>query len=1076
MGKMKAKSKALLVGLLAVVMAACGFLGFGLRSGNNTSAADETAWLSANAQSTAVGSSGAVRIAGAAIIVNSTNILELPDRTATFQMKVNKSAAWSGMSFLNGLEAKDADGNTINAWNNVTWPGVSKGVDQLPHLIFQDGSGQIYGNNTSDLYGQPASGITSKVPNWSEALVSVELHIGTGTDGDVSYMKLNNVQVTSQNDSSSALSFMTTADFPNGCYLGMHLNMDGGAVSESYFTEYGNPLVPIFSSAFKSTIKLYEGLPADGLFFTASHLADLEDVTVKFNGETVDPQYYTIKDGAAKYPSSKRIEISQAFWSSTTFPRVSYFTVESAGGKAVILLDIQTVIPPEWTSESYLELDAIADVNFDFTYSAAEAPTTETIKLYSGIYDSVIDMENALVPTEDYVLTPNGDSAYTLTINASYLEKVLTDYYGRSFVMQIGEESISARLYLKPQTDGWTLRPIDGTATEDEYYVTANLVRFNDPNLVPRVYYNQAMDVTKPIVIEADFSTNAFDNMASWVMLQVMDSYRTMDYFSDKTLSDAQLAAIFFGGRSDLQKLGGFTIPDGESTNANYTKTTMKKVVIEIYFGVTAEESYFRVNGVSCGSPSAIQSDFKDGKAYIGWFIPRSAEGTVFKVNSHLNPVVVTAPIQDSAYTMDISSASDFTVTLQNAGASLTVRNDKGYTLVAEQDYTYSQETQQLTIKAAYFSALDFAKGTTISVWDEASGTGTQFSMTYTASEMQSSVLSFSSLGALTDAVFDLPSTVTGIKSIDSNGVVLDETLYSFADGKLTIKKDAIADAKGATEFIVTSEDGKFYPLYVYVDSFENGGSKQDGNGTFETDGRNTVIKGDLSYTLMQAINFENGATFKVDFKSIPGYYHGGLNATATGKVELHFYDPFSGYTLVYRLFTNYEDDQANQINTALYESYEIFDAEGNTVLVESTRAIDVTRSENSKATGVHSIKLVLDNGSLKITVDNARSSQISTRDLGSFNLSASVCTVVTPAGTEANPMELGIAYLAGIQDIEYSEIVIDKDTPVDPDNPDNPDDPDEPGEGCSSCNSGSAMAGVGILLAGLAIGIFKRR
>lgn len=94
-------------------------------------------------------------------------------------------------------------------------------------------------------------------------------------------------------------------------------------------------------------------------------------------------------------------------------------------------------------------------------------------------------------------------------------------------------------------------------------------------------------------------------------MLNVTDSLETMDYFSDNTRESSQLQALFFGeGRSDIQKFSGFTIGSGESTNASYPKSEMKGIVVEIYFGKTAEESYFRINGQNCGSPSAVPERF----------------------------------------------------------------------------------------------------------------------------------------------------------------------------------------------------------------------------------------------------------------------------------------------------------------------------------------------------------------------------------------------------------------------------------------------------------------------------------
>ena len=1058
MGKTFAKRR-LLVGLMTLVLLVSAFLTFNAVRQDPASAEGETAWMSGQGQPVAVGGSGAVRISGAAIIANSTNLLELPNRTGFFQMQVDKSAAWSGIGFLNGLDG----------WQSVTWPGINTGNDTLPHYIFQDGDAQLHGNTTSAIYGAAAVGINSPKPNFSQALVGVEIHIGTGEDGDVSYIKFNDSMMTQQGTSDqSVLRHMTTADFPNGCYIGMHLNLatDGG--NESYFTEIGSqPVVVAMNNVFKDTIRLYEGLPKDEVGISIANLGDVNDLTLKINGTVVDEQYYNITP-ADQFTNARRIQIRQSFWTSMDFPRESYFTFESTNGAAVLLLDIMQVIPPEWTTPTYTELTALGDVSFDFTYQTATPPTAETISVYSGVTSTSVDFDAPLTPTEDYLLTDNGDNSYTLTITRAYLAEAMANYYGRTFTMQIGQNSISTSIYLIPDQEGWTARPVDlsGEAERDDYYVSLDLVRFNEADMVPRVFYNEGLDVTKPIVMEVDFSTNAFDSSAVWVMLQVMDDYSIMDYFSDRTAATSQLTSIFFGGRTDLQKLGGFIIGENESTNANYTKTSMKKTVIEIYFGADESETgYFRVNGVDCGIPAAKQSDFANGRAYIGWFIPRSANDTVFRINANVNPVTVAAPVQDSAYTMDLSAATDFTLTLQGAGSALTVTDGRGVTLNAGTDYTYDQASSQLVIKADYFSGLPFAKAGTLSIWDNDSSTGTQIAMTYTASAMQESAISFATLGAIADAVVEMPDSVTGILSFMVGEEELTAEQWSFADGSLTIAAAAIPDVRGATEFIVTGSDNLFYPVYVYVDAFENGGVKLSGEGSFETDGSNFILSGDVAYELMQAVNFNAGVTFKVDFKSTPGYYQGGLDPNA-GSVTLEFYDPYSGLTFVYRLFTNYAEGSVTASNTALYESYEVLDAEGATVVLESVRAINVANAENPNALGVHRITFQVNRGVLTVTVDNARSTTIS--DLGGFNLSGSICTVITPAGSEENAMQAGVNCLAGIQEITYDPVEIGGDEPGP-----GPDDPEEPVR--RTCNTNSLMGGVGLSLAVMAL-LLKRR
>lgn len=153
---------------------------------------------------------GLTKYTAAAILANDQNILEMENNTVYFQMMVDKgSASWSAFSFLNGLESD------VNDWKDVVWPGVNAGVDTKPHIIFQNGAGQAYGNGISPVYG------VRNVPSFSDRLISVELHIGTGEGDDVSYMKLNGNMLLHETSDVSAINYITEADFPNGCYLGI---------------------------------------------------------------------------------------------------------------------------------------------------------------------------------------------------------------------------------------------------------------------------------------------------------------------------------------------------------------------------------------------------------------------------------------------------------------------------------------------------------------------------------------------------------------------------------------------------------------------------------------------------------------------------------------------------------------------------------------------------------------------------------------------------------------------------------------------------------------------------------------
>lgn len=225
-----------------------------------------------------------------------------------------------------------------------------------------------------------------------------------------------------------------------------------------------------------------------------------------------------------------------------------------------------------------------------------------------------------LTAGEDYTLTQNGKT-YTFTLKKEFIETKIGDYRSLKFNIGIGEDSLEGSLYCKVATEGWVARANDlvkGTEiVTDGHYISANLRAFSATTLSSRIYYNKAFDVTKPISLEVE----AFGDGTEWALLGVMDSYKYMDYFSDGTAKDIALTALFFGnGRKDIQKLGGF-VPTA-STNANYEHLPkIKNLVIEMYFGKdAAEEGYFKVNGQNIATPSALQKDFANGKAYVGFF------------------------------------------------------------------------------------------------------------------------------------------------------------------------------------------------------------------------------------------------------------------------------------------------------------------------------------------------------------------------------------------------------------------------------------------------------------------------
>ncbi|MFQ7034306.1 MAG: hypothetical protein ACLRTQ_00700 [Candidatus Borkfalkia sp.] len=212
MANLLAKSKKYILCFLAAVALIFGVTGAAMLSdGRSVSAAETGHWMSHNGSGNTI-QNGLTKYTAAAILANDQNILEMENNTVYFQMMVDKGSAWSAFSFLNGLESD------VNDWKDVVWPGVNAGVDTKPHIIFQNGAGQAYGNGISPVYG------VRNVPSFSDRLISVELHIGTGEGDDVSYMKLNGNMLLHETSDVSAINYITEADFPNGCYLGIHIN------------------------------------------------------------------------------------------------------------------------------------------------------------------------------------------------------------------------------------------------------------------------------------------------------------------------------------------------------------------------------------------------------------------------------------------------------------------------------------------------------------------------------------------------------------------------------------------------------------------------------------------------------------------------------------------------------------------------------------------------------------------------------------------------------------------------------------------------------------------------------------
>ena len=1058
------KSKSVFSALFAVIMALC--LVVGLNAVKlDAKAADETpaattAWqFSDPARPLTEVAPGSGIMYGAyagGAIINNTNILEAPNKTVTFQLLINNPGRWTGLVLLNGNDGWQATAHTAGGA-----PG-----DKFPHIIMQQGNQQFFPVNS----GRPLEGINGMPGNITDQLHTVEIHIGTGKDGDVSYMKIDGSMLGHEKDASASLWDIVTVDsFPNGCYF--VIGTGDVASCKMLMGEYNTPYVEYktVSAALNGKIDLSTGvLPAE-MTFTAKNVTGAAKLTV--NGtEVTDEKAYAIAD----VEGGKKVTIKPAFWNTyiAKITRTTALTLVGENGKASVVTTVQKAEPPVWNGDTYLELNEIADASYTFNYKGAA--TQDSIVVKTGIGEVNSD---ALVPGEDYTLTKDGQN-YTFTLKKEYLEKQIGTYRSLKFRITIGEDTLEGSLYCKYAEEGWVARQgVDYANAEDivtdGHYISAHLNAYSASRLSSRIYYNKAFDVTKPISLEVE----AFGDGTEWALLGVMDSLKLMDYFADGTAKDMELTALFFGnGRKDIQKLGGFVAT--ASTNAEYEHLPkIKNLVVEMYFGKnSAEEGYFKVNGQNIATPTALQKDFANGVAYLGFFFNHKNTDFDFKANKDINGIAVTGPVKaadEASFTVDIADpANDLVLDVINAdGAKIKVSSDKG-TVAAAEDISYADG--KLTIKKSFFKKLPFAKQGQIIIEDENTHTGTAINMTYVSSQMEKAHVAFATKGALEDAKFKLG--LNSVEDVMKGDEILAKTEWSYADGVLTIKKANIANELGATEFIAVA-DRKLYPLYVYVDSFKDGYAKA-GKGTVEKGNGAYMLTGASSLTFMNVYDFVKGVTMKVDFKSTAGYYTNGRNYQAGGYARFDFYDPYSRYTFTYILFTNYDKDSVTANETALYETYYVNDAKGNAIILESSRTVNVSRSENANALGVHNVKFAVVNGNLTITVDNARSTTISD-SFGTFNFEASVLKVEIPASAEKNEMKVAVKEYAEGEAVNFEAIDLTEKQPGESEKPGDSEKPGEP-ENPTTSEGGSKKGGCGgsvavgaVMLPALAAALF---
>ena len=1023
------KAKSVLIAIFTMIMALSLVVGIGFNGSAEAKAEDETAttkWqTSRSTPLQELNGSGIQYQNISATIMNGTNILDVPGRTVKFQFRMNGvTDPWQGFAFLNGQ----------SNWKAVNWPGVNTGCDTLPHIIINPaGAAQIYGN-TAGNYGLSGEGIEGMVAI-TEGLHTVEIHIGDG-DTDMSYMKIDGSLLTQQHhEGVSALSWATVDKFTEGCYFAVTYNANPDCVV--MLGEYNAPYTEGASAGFKY-VDLSSGTAPEGLEFVAKNITGTAKLYV--NGtEVTDTTTYTVTD----VEGGKKYVLNQNFWTVylSSLKKSTAIYVEAENGKGAVVATVQLAPPPVWKGESYKEIKSGDSLSYTFEYTGA-ALTADTITVKTGVRTA----KNAIVPETDYTLTNEG-TTYTIAFTSEYLAKAFETYKSFAFSVTVGEDTLNGDVYCIPEAEGWYARSVDlaGDATTEDNYINFNLNKFSADTLASRLIYNEGLDVTKPIIVE--FAK--LDSKFTWALFGVMDSRKTLDYFSNETTTDSssKLMALFFGeDRSDIQKFYGFEA--GASTNAEYTNTAWayKNIVVEMYFGATKEEGYFRINGTDCGTPSVVQSDFKGGKAYIGFFNNYTAGSFDFKVNKNVNGIGVISPNTEASFKQDLANATDLVLDVIGTDGNVEVVNSKGTVSTAEE---IAYANGKLTIKAAYFARLAFTKNDVLTIKDKTSGTATEIKMAYTTSNMAGSVVAFATKGNVKDAVFALPEGITEVSSVSKGDLELTAANFSVSDGKLTIDKSQINDTVKMNEFIVISGN-KVVTAYVYVDEFANGYAK-GGSGTIEADGKAFVMTNAAKATPEKVFDLKTGFVMKIDFQAIATYYHSTNNYQNPTAITFNFYDPYSGLTLIYKIYANYEADDANATDTALFEEYNLVDSEGRTVSgVSGTRPLSMVDSQNTAALGAHKVKFEAAGEGLKITVDDGRATTIAS--LGNFNANANILTVESSASVGDKESKVAFKLYDLNEEFDYESVKVEEKKP---------DDSSSSGEatGCNEGCKGSATA-----------------
>ncbi len=997
---------------LATALAACcfGTAVAGIATVSNTALAADatTSW-------NFVGGGGKVNaLIGASSGVNgvyygsTVDILQQPGRTAYFSVYYNGDLdGWNALTLQNGNPGK------MTAWN-WTMPGEATYKDYPWHsYIFQDGTGQIYESARKYEDGHSVQGA-----NYQKIGANFELHIGTGADGDVSYIKevgKKNYMTWQNEQDLTVLDSVTTASFPDGCYLLVSATLkndtsvrpsavsDVGQIYGSGYTFSSSDVFNWEKDKFtKDAVMKLNAATADGF-------AEGYKLEVGVNGHALTADQYTVsvQEQVATVTVKKETlnGLNVSWYDTNTFISCRVLTKDSKPyGGAVMPCKMQFEDPPVLNTPADVVLTEKKPIEMKFTYTGETDLTADGVfTVASSLNNKLLEAEN-LEPGKDFTLKKGENGQYTVTITQAFVDEAFATHQTRAFSIRFGRHQLNSIYYLDVDTAEKGVRIHEGTdyvagsLVQDDFYTSANIMKFAEASLSSRIFYEKPVPADQPITVEYGY----IDPTVEWVMISFMNTNKISEYFSNEitTAQGNKLSQIFFGGdRHDFQKFDGWA-SDGSPTNVTFDiATKMKNNFVTVVLGEKAEDSYMEINGEKLSNKLSVkQSDFPDG-VYVGLFYNNQKGSHYETVNTHLNPVTITAPQADNAYAMDLGAATDFEVTLATASTSgkLTITDDRGTTLPAS-DYSYDSASGKLTIKANYFTNRLFVKQGEIRIWDTEKKTGTAFKMAFSNVNLQPSKVAFTTPGS-GDVTFDLgiSGSVTGITTSDEP---IADSAYTVNGGSVTIKAAAITVSSGIQEFIVQSA-GKLYPCYVDVQNWADGIYKT-GNGTVAKAGDGYKVTGAATYELEKIIDFTAGYSIGISFDKIGAYYENGLVVSKGGKytgVQLKFYDPYTAYTLLVGLYANYSDDNISTANGALYIDYRISNAQGGVVATGRQASLQASKDHPS-ATGLQALQLKENNGGLQITAAG-RDFNLTQDNLKGFNLAACILTVSAANATD---------------------------------------------------------------------------